>query len=446
MKRLFTYIAVILCTFGTRKLLGHITQGFDEYESFFIYLSDLVLAVPIFLIIKNRYFPKVNPLLIGFIALSFFSIFYAFSIPLAIYSFARLLLVILAAVSVAILIQKEFLKIEWIFGGLAITAVIQSAIGVGQFIFQKSLGLTWLGEPVIGPDIGGSAKIVVEGVRILRAYGTFPHPNVLAAFLLLGLISLCYFWFKIDANIPMNTNYTNPVIRIIRTHSYIGIALGIFIVSLGLVLAFSRAAWLVGGIVLLFVVGRSLLVKEYFRQGVRLAIFLIPIISLLFFSFRIYTFPRAAISSSEPAVTQRLSYNQLGLELIKIRPFGVGIGNQVLYAVKNEVYQDLGMNEVWQWQPIHNIYLLIASEIGILGLLIFLIFLSRLIILNSLFTIPTMMFSTLLLLGLFDHYLWTLEPGRIMLWLVIGLVLAQGALSRSRTLRGATRCKPHKHS
>jgi hypothetical protein len=27
-------------------------------------------------------------------------------------------------------------------------------------------------------------------------------------------------------------------------------------------------------------------------------------------------------------------------------------------------------------------------------------------------------------LGLFDHYLWTIQPGKMMLWLVIGLALS----------------------
>ncbi|TSC89759.1 MAG: Uncharacterized protein G01um10143_249 [Parcubacteria group bacterium Gr01-1014_3] len=432
MIRWLVYISIVILTFGTRKLLGHITPGFDEYESFFLYLSDLVLLLLVFgnfkfLILNFKSIFKFSNISIaGFLVIAFISVFSAFSAPLALYSFARLLLVILAAVSTAILIQKEFLKTEWIFGGIAIAAVIQSVIALGQFIFQKSLGLIWLGEPVVGPTIGGASKIVVEGFRILRAYGTFPHPNILAAFLLLGLISLCYFWLK------------RPIVAgkdgILSDLKF---GLPIFAVSLGLVMAFSRAAWLVGGFILAVFLLKAIFSRENFRQGIRLAIFLVAISILLIFSFGQYIFPRAAVSVSEPSVTQRISYNQLAFELIKSRPLGVGVGNQVLYAVKNEVYQRFGMNEVWQWQPIHNIYLLIASEVGVLGLLAILIFLGRLLIFNFKFSIfkkapmtndqlliTTTMLSALLLLGLFDHFLWTLQPGRIMLWLVIALVLA----------------------
>ena len=110
---------------------------------------------------------------------------------------------------------------------------------------------------------------------------------------------------------------------------------------------------------------------------------------------------------------------------------GVGIGNQVLYSVKNNIYKDAGMSPVWQWQPIPNIYLLMASEIGVLGLLAFILFAGKLLISYALViryqlsVIPFVMFGSLLLLGLFDHYLWTLQPGRLMLWFIIGIVLAQ---------------------
>ena len=138
-------------------------------------------------------------------------------------------------------------------------------------------------------------------------------------------------------------------------------------------------------------------------------------------------FPRAQLSSSEPAVVYRLAYNELGVEIIKSKPFGVGIGNQVIYAVKNDLYRNLEMTERWQWQPVHNIYILMAAEIGVFGLLAFLLFAGRLLI--ATFTsggallVPALMLSALLLLGFSDHFLWTLWPGRLMLWLAIGLAL-----------------------
>ena len=143
-------------------------------------------------------------------------------------------------------------------------------------------------------------------------------------------------------------------------------------------------------------------------------------------------FPRAQISLTEPSVSQRISYNELGWRLIKNNPWGIGLGNQVIYSVKNGFYQMLGMNQSWQWQPIHNIYFLIGSEIGVLGLLAFLALMAKSLIFNFALRegsrpagqfLILMMFLALLLFGLFDHFFWTLQPGRLMFWLVLGIIL-----------------------
>ena len=127
--------------------------------------------------------------------------------------------------------------------------------------------------------------------------------------------------------------------------------------------------------------------------------------------------------------------NYNGFELIKKNPFGVGLGNQVIYSVKNNIYQNSGMVRPWEWQPIHNIYLLMASEIGIFGFLAFSFFILNLFGINQYLSkdfgsvlnlenyIPKIMLLALLAFGLVDHFLWTLEPGRLMLWVVVGVVM-----------------------
>ena len=37
--------------------------------------------------------------------------------------------------------------------------------------------------------------------------------------------------------------------------------------------------------------------------------------------------------------------------------------------------------------------------------------------------IAGLMILSLLGFGLFDHFLWTLQPGRLMLWLILGIIL-----------------------
>ena len=83
-------------------------------------------------------------------------------------------------------------------------------------------------------------------------------------------------------------------------------------------------------------------------------------------------------------------------------------------------------------RPVHNLYLTVAVETGLVGLLIFLIFIFYIIIRNSKFLIPKsetgiflLMFLSLLLFGFFDHFLWTLRPGLLMFWSLVGLLLVK---------------------
>lgn len=356
-----------------------------------------------------------------FLALSAVSVLFAFFKPIAIYGLIRLLLLSVTAPATSKLLKMGVVKFENILAVIAASSVVQSLIGIGQFIRQESLGLARLGEPLIGPDVGGAAKIIAEGGKVLRAYGTFPHPNVLAAFLVVGLLAMYYFWLKRPSEWKVFSGW-----RTLRSDLFYGI--GIFVIILGLTFAFSRAAWLVVGIFTLFIILYSLF-RIWWIQAVRLSILLVAIVIILFTGFKNFILPRAQISFTEPAVTQRVGYNDIGFGLIKSNPIGVGIGNQVLYSVKNEVYKNAGMTQVWQWQPIHNIYLLIASEIGILGLFAFLLFVGKLLLSGFVVSrlssfVLLIMFCSLLALGLFDHFLWTLQPGRLMLWLTIGLVMS----------------------
>ncbi len=65
---------------------------------------------------------------------------------------------------------------------------IQSFLGIIQFIKQKSVGLYFLKESLIGPDVPGVAKIILNGHKYIRSYGLFPHPNMLGGFLIVSII------------------------------------------------------------------------------------------------------------------------------------------------------------------------------------------------------------------------------------------------------------------
>ena len=114
------------------------------------------------------------------------------------------------------------------------------------------------------------------------------------------------------------------------------------------------------------------------------------------------------------------------MNIIRRHPLtGVGIGSFVLELSNSAV-------EGAPIEPVHDIFLLIASELGAPGfLLITGMFISvALTVIRSKSPQAILAGATVAGLGaisLFDHYLWTLAPGRMMLGLALGLWAGQVA-------------------
>lgn len=78
-------------------------------------------------------------------------------------------------------------------GALVASAVVQAVLAVGQFTFQQTLVQGVLHLPWLPSDASeGGAPVVLNaaGVRLLRGFGTFPHPNILGGYLALALVCL----------------------------------------------------------------------------------------------------------------------------------------------------------------------------------------------------------------------------------------------------------------
>jgi O-antigen ligase len=102
---------------------------------------------------------------------------------------------------------------------------------------------------------------------------------------------------------------------------------------------------------------------------------------------------------------------------------GVGIGSFIIELARHA-------GEGYVIEPAHNTFLLAGAELGIPGLLLvvalFMVFIYRLFKTqhpNAILTAAVL--AGLGVISLFDHYLWTLTPGRLMLGLVVGLFAGQ---------------------
>lgn len=331
---------------------------------------------------------------------------------------------------------------------LVIAGLLQAAIAGFQFFAQSDLGLQVLGEARLGPQIDGVAKLEVGGQKIVRGYGLLPHPNVLGAFLILAIFSLLGLFL---GNGQLNSpSFKKGGKRRRLNFSFLlyaltGLALIVFL--FGLFVTFSRSAWLAGA------VGGVLFLAGYFwryyhskQQGAadlsRLAVLggtLVLTVILLVVVFTPLVQERLRVLPDEPAVALRQFYLQAGGQMFVGSPvLGVGLGQ---FVPNLKLQQPDLLYPEWLFQPVHNIYVLAAIELGILGLLAFIVLLIlvlRFVLLSSVnghlsFVKSQMAFVILafLIIGLFDHFFWTTPAGQYLFWLVLGLTGAMGLTDSS---------------
>jgi O-antigen ligase len=193
-----------------------------------------------------------------------------------------------------------------------------------------------------------------------------------------------------------------------------------------LALTFSRSAWLA-----LIVFSMVLIWKSRHFERKRLVV-LLAVMALSFvmtlFPYRELVQARTINTSShaeEFSFIGRAWLNGEAINMIRTHPLtGVGIGSFIIELGKRA-------GEGYVVEPAHNIFLLAGAELGIPGLLIvtalFISFAYRLFKTqdrNAILAGATL--TGLGVISMFDHYLWTLGPSRLMLGLMIGLFVGQG--------------------
>jgi hypothetical protein len=375
------------------------------------------------------------------------------------------------------------------FGIIMLLGVAHSLIGIAQFIAQYSLGLFWLKESLIGPDIAGVAKIIINYQPFIRAYGLFPHPNILGGFLFFSIIVTmlykklfhseksnnvprgtlldhgagveqfekqesgnCSTWNNFDRdgqsfnNVPRGTFWSSLKEKVLNMGNFINLILLIQI--FGIIVSFSKSAILALVVATIFIivprgtfsdehgknscdefgdekcknsscencstpknsklfhveqfritgqawnnlgikifkmfhlkksnnVPRGTLLNrgagvEYFRVGISkfalsVGFLLLAFVGLTYFKFNFQAF---FLKSLE----ERNLYLSVSERIISENPI-VGIGTGQFIFETERLLPNL---EISQYQPVHNVFLIIWSEWGIVGLVLFILFLWKL--------------------------------------------------------------------
>lgn len=403
-----------------------LTGNFNPYTSFFFYFSDLLIfGACLFWGISRIKVNKSNPLnfgdfgitilLLGFVVASSFPFLFVSSELGTFFQAFRLLEMFM----LYLLFSAGILNIREISFFLLFAFLIQLLILSSQYASQESIGLRFLGESHISPLIEGVAKVDFKGIKILRPYGTFPHPNVLAAFL-----TLIFGW----------------VYHLFHKRNLL-LFISLMLISGALFLTFSRSAILalVTGVMIFFGLSETKIPWRILTVWISSFVLLIVVFNLenLVLS-RLFNF------LGDGAVNERIGYVQMSLRMFSENPFGVGLGQFT------NMMQSYSAEKIMPWllQPVHNVFLLLLTEGGILSLTFFLGLLGYLFYKlikatevtrgseRDFVNILIAQLSALVVLSLLDHYFISLPQGQVLLFIyfsVASLYLRQisGKLSGS---------------
>lgn len=331
------------------------------------------------------------------IALSVFALINCTVSPSFSVSFIKWLkLIEISAFAFYVWARKDLFESQGVLNVLFGSLAFFSLIGILQFVNGGTLGgiFYYLGERSFNILTPAIALGQIRGAPFLRAYSTFPHPNAFSGYIVVVLLIL------------FGRSFFKPtLVKII----------GMVIIVAAFVLTISLSA-LVG---LLFCLTAYLMVSKKIIKKINATPLLLTFFGL---SLCLSVFSKTLLNSQikfSQSVGQRIELaNAAGKLLTNNFLFGSGLNAFIIDSVET-----VGQNSTtWLLQPVHNIYLLVVSETGIIGGLIIYFFMfmfltkvrkhNRWGFLAIIFIMVT---------GLFDHYWFTLQQNLLLLGFLIGI-------------------------
>lgn len=295
---------------------------------------------------------------------------------------------------------------------LSFTLLFQTAIGLIQWVQKQSLlGYWFLGETTLRTN-SYIAKTGITGEIRPLPYGTTPHPNVLAGFLVIGLLLLLC--APIDSNEGGNKNhqdnslmkllhlfkvviFTSPIILVLLLTQSVS---GVIVLIIGLLIfKLRKLHWLNGLAIVAILLAAGLAVSPYIEST---------------------------------SVTRRIKLAEISWQMMQAEPWlGVGLNN--FTARMTEFGQVVSTTRFLQ--PVHNIYLLWLAETGLVSTTLLVLFVRKICVTNKqphknskhltdyqlISFIPLMAIA---IIGLADHYPLSLQTGQLLT--VLSLALAFG--------------------
>ncbi len=311
------------------------------------------------------------------------------------------------------------------------SGIVQTIVAWKFFMHQYIVPSTLLGVAEHMPEAAGQSVVIIDGERVLRAYGMLPHPNILGGLLVIvfgvALYQLLQFEKK-QMSLAMWRQWMAYIFVILFLWS-------------GILITFSRAALLSAALFIFCWLIYAYVIRE--KKSLYILARVCVYCALVFIVFNAFAdniwtqrFGAALASNHEQERLETIStderivsYHEAAvlahpLALLK----GLGLGGFV--PALAQAFPGL---EIYEYQPTHNAFVMMVLEIGIIGVCLvawFCFSLMREAWKKQRSSVYGWYAFSLLglaaFLGLFDHFLWTQYLGQSLWWLVVGLATNRG--------------------
>lgn len=361
-----------------------------DYLAPSLYMTDILIILLLFIPKREPiFFSKIREILfsrkiifVGFL-LILINIIFSLEPIITIFAYIKLaeLWLIYFFIKQTPLLPKKILQM------LLFSAGTQLLLVTLQIINHGSLQGIWyfLGERLFSLSTPGIAKISLQGIELMRGYGTFSHPNSLAGFYLL-LYGFVSFYQPFD---------TYHLLRKI----FLTIAIMLILFS------FSKIA-IIGLLGIMIYSGFKNKTNCFICRTSQL---IVPIVLGAVFLSGV---------GDPKSLDKRLWLTASSLQIIQDHLFsGVGLRN---YLIAQSTFSI--PYPYFFLQPVHTIFLLAIAELGV-PLFMLIVYLLK----NTIQTIwkspaGKAVIITVVFTGLFDHYWLTLQQNMLLIPVVFGLL------------------------
>lgn len=420
------YLFVFLITWQAKIIIRPAETNFKEISIYASHILLLVILAAFFIwqLYRRENDEPISPLWISLATLEtlvLISFFFAPDQVLAFYHYT----VFLAGIGLFYILRLGTFCYNYedspldpakVISSLLAGIFFQATLGIYQFLTQVAPVNKYLGLGAHYPELAGTSVIETSSGRWLRAYGGLDHPNILGGVLAVSLIIAAYLLAK------------RKMIRSAREAGSSALLFIFYFIALtALFFTFSRSSWLAlaaGLLILAINLARS---NDRWILGRFLALIFFSgfMLFIIAFPYRELVWARTiGVTNPEIRLEQKsLSERGQGLSeamgIIKDNWLvGVGVGNYVSALSRS----DNSDGSAWSYQPVHNSWLLLATQSGIPSLISFVLFLYFLIKKDRRAVFGGAAIAGLLVVMMLDHWLISLPFGVLFLFLILGLL------------------------